>query len=69
MQCYNEYISNIPEEPRYISSMKPNGFINGQDESRCYVNLSLQVIFFNTFFRQLFMNIDCETIIEHMDNI
>ena len=44
-QCYNKTISNIPEEPRCISSMTPTGFINGQDESRCYVNSSFQVIF------------------------
>ena len=28
-------ISNIMKEPRFISSMTPIGFINGQDESRC----------------------------------
>ena len=60
MQCYNENISNIPEETSYISSMTPIGFINGQYESIFYVNLSIQVLFFNIFFRQLIMNIDCE---------
>ena len=38
IQCYSENQSNIPEEPCYISSMTPTGFINGKDESRCYVN-------------------------------
>ena len=38
IQCYNKTISNILEEPEYISSMTPTGFINGQDESICYVN-------------------------------
>ena len=47
IQCYNKNISNIPEEPRYISSMTPTAFINGKDESRCYVNSSFQVLFFN----------------------
>ena len=37
-QCYNENISNVPEEPHYISSTTPTLFINGQDESRCYAN-------------------------------
>ena len=40
-----EPIFNIPEEPRYISSMRPTVFINGQYESGCYVNSSLQVFF------------------------
>ena len=51
IKCYNVNQSNITEEPCYISSMKPNGFINGQDESRCYVNLSFQVFFFNIYFQ------------------
>ena len=32
IQCCNKNISNIAEEPRYISSMTPTGFNNGQDE-------------------------------------
>ena len=60
IQCYNKLIYSIPEEPHYISSMKPTGFVNGQDESRFYVNSSLQVLFFNIFLRQLIMNIDCK---------
>ena len=38
INCYSVTQSNIPEEPRYISSMPPTGFINGQDKSMCYVN-------------------------------
>ena len=62
IQCNNKPISNIPEETHYISSMTPIGFMNGQDESICNVNLSFQVIFFNIFFRTIIMNIDCEKI-------
>ena len=40
IQCYNKTISNIPEEPRYISSMIPTAFINGKDESICYFHMS-----------------------------
>ena len=60
IQYNNKPIYNIPEEQRYISSMTPIGSRNGQDESRCYVNSSFQVLFFNIFFRTLIMNIDCE---------
>ena len=45
----NKLISNIPEETRYISSMKPIGFSNGQDKSICYVNSPFQVLFSISF--------------------
>ena len=48
--------------------MTSTGFINGQDESRCYDNLLFQVHFFNIFFRQLIMNIGCDKIIEDMED-
>ena len=60
IQCYSKNISNIPEGPCYISFMTPTGFINVQDESRCYVKSSFQVIFFNIVFRKFIMNFDCE---------
>ena len=45
IQCNNKPISNILEEPHYISYMTPIRFRNGHDESKCYVNSSLQVLF------------------------
>ena len=62
IQFNKKPISNIPEETRYISSITPIGFMNGQDESKCYVNSSFQVLFFNIFFRTLIMNIECENL-------
>ena len=38
IQRYNIPQSNIHQKPHFISCMKPTGFINCQDESRCYVN-------------------------------
>ena len=38
-------VSNEPEEERFISSMTPIVFRNDQDESRCYVNSTFQVLF------------------------
>ena len=35
---YNVNIYNIPEEEKFITCMTPTGFINGHDESICYVN-------------------------------
>ena len=63
-----QHVSNIPEEERFISSMTPIGFRNGQDESRCYVNLSFQVLFFNIFSRTLIMNIDCDRMLTNLEN-
>ena len=48
--------------------MTPIGFRTGQDESRCYVNSSFEVLFFNIFFKTLIMNIDYEKIKENLDN-
>ena len=50
IQCYNKKNSSIPEEPCYISSVTPTGFINGQYESIFYINLSFQEIFFKYHF-------------------
>ena len=44
-----QHVSNIPEEERFVSSMTPIGFRNGQYESRFYVNSLFQVLFFNIF--------------------
>ena len=68
IQCYNVTQYNISEEPHCISSMTPSGFINGQEKSRYSFNYLFQVIFFSIFLGQLFMNINCDTIIENMDN-
>ena len=42
-------VTNVPEEEQFISSMTPIGFRNDQDESRCYVNSTFKVLFFNIF--------------------
>ena len=38
-------LTNVPEEAHFISSITPTGFRNDQDESRCYVNSTFQVLF------------------------
>ena len=68
IQHYNANQYNIPEEEHYISCMTPTGFINDQYESRFCVNLSFQVHFFSIFFGQLIINIDCDKIIEDLDD-
>ena len=63
-----QQLTNVPEEARFISSMTPTGFRNDQDESRCYVNSTFQVLFFNIFYRTLIMNIDCDIMLTNIDN-
>ena len=62
-------VTNVPEEARLISSMTPTGFRNDQYESRCYVNLTFQVLFSIYIFRTLIMNIDCDIMLTNIDNI
>ena len=44
-----QQLTNVPEEARFILSMRPTGFRNDQDESRCYGNSTFQVLFFNIY--------------------
>ena len=67
IQPYNINISYIHEEEQFISCMTPAVFINGQYESRCYVN-SFQVSFSSFSFRHLIMNIDFDKIIKELDD-
>ena len=48
--------------------MTPIGSRNDQDESRCYVNSTFQVLFFNISFRTLIMNIYCDIMLTNLDN-
>ena len=64
----NQPVSNVTEEARFISSITPIGFKNDQDESRCYVNSTFQVLFFNIFFRTLIMNIYCDIMLKNIGN-
>ena len=48
--------------------MTPIGFRNDQDELRCYVNSTFQVLFFNICFRTLIMNINSYRILTNLDN-
>ena len=45
IKSYIQPVTNVPEEARFISFMTPTVFRKDQDESRCYVNSTFQVIF------------------------
>ena len=61
-------IYNISEEKIYITCMTTTGFINDQDESRCYVSSSFQVHFLYLFQTVHIFNVDSDKTIDEPDN-
>ena len=55
------YKYSFPEESRYIAVRPPPGFINQENETRCYFNATIQLLYCNFLFRQLILNIYCYT--------
>ena len=49
------------EESLFVTVKSPPGFINRENETRFYLNATLQLLYFNVHFRQLVLNIDCYT--------
>ena len=51
------------EDILFVTVCSPPGFINQENETRCYLNATLQLLYFNVIFRQLVLNIDCYTML------
>ena len=49
-------------ESLYVTFWSPPGFINRENESVCYLNETIQLLYCNVLFRQLILNIYCYTI-------
>ena len=45
------------EESFLVNVWSPLGFINREDETRCYLNATLQLLYLNVLFRKLVPNI------------
>ena len=60
--------SSVPEESRFIVYMKPPGFINNKNKTRCYFNATIQMLYFDILFRRLILNIDCDNINNCLDS-
>ena len=45
------------EESLLVTVRSPLGFINREDETRCYLNATLQLLYLNVLFRKLVLNI------------
>ena len=48
------------EDQYYMPVLSPTGFINGIDDTRCYLNSTMQVYFFNIILIRLILNIICD---------
>ena len=57
------------EESLFVTVQSTLGFINRENETRCYLNATLQLLYFNVLFRQLVLNIDCYTMLNDNDKI
>ena len=55
------------EESLYITVWSQLGFINQENETRCYLNATIKLLYCIFIFRQLILNIDCYTMIIGLD--
>ena len=55
--------SSFLENIVFVTFQSPPGFINQENETRCYLNAMLQLLYFNVIFIQLLLNIDYYTMI------
>ena len=51
-------ISSFLEESLFVTVQSSPGFINQNNVTRCCLNATLQLLYFNVIFRQLILNID-----------
>ena len=51
------------EESLFVTVKSPPGFINRENETRFYLNATLQLFYFNVLFRLLVLNIECYTML------
>ena len=65
IKSYNSY---FPEEIRYTSVRSPPVFIIQENETRCYFNATIQILYSNVLFRKLMLNIYCFTMIICLNN-
>ena len=51
------------EESLFVTVQSPPGFINRENETRCYLNSTFQLLYFNVLFRELVLKINCYTML------
>ena len=50
--------SFLLEDIVFITVQSPPGFISRENETRCYLNATIYLLYFTVLFRQLILNID-----------
>ena len=58
---------SFPEESRYIAVISKSCFINQENETRCYFNETIQLLYCNVLFRYLILNIYFYTMMISLD--
>ena len=53
----------IIEESSFVTVRSPPGFINRENETRCYLNSTFQHLYLNVLFRELVLKINCFTML------
>ena len=51
------------EENPFVTVRSPPGFVNQENETRCYLNSTFQHLYFNVLFRELVFKINCYTML------
>ena len=55
--------SLLVEEGLFVTVRSPPGFINRENETRCCLNSTFQLLYFNVLFRELVLKINCYTML------
>ena len=53
----------IIEDISFVTVRSPPGFINQENETRCYLNSTFQNLYFSVLFRELVFKINCYTML------
>ena len=51
------------EENPFVTVRSPPGFVNQENETRCYLNSTYQHLYFNVLFREMVFKINCYTML------
>ena len=54
------------EDSLFVTVRSPPVFINKENETRCYLNSTFQLLYFNVLFRELIFKINCYTMLNGM---
>ena len=59
----------LMEEKPFVTVLSPPGFVNPENETRCYLNSTFQHLYYNVLFRDLVFKINCYTILNDLKTV